>query len=54
MLKILMTWLLCDERQLELINNKNIKGKFPVRIMLKDVFRFAEHQKKLPTDWVVN
>ena len=33
-------------RQNELNNNKNIKGKFHVRYMLKDVFAFAEHQEK--------
>ena len=27
-------------------NNKIIKGKYHVRIMLKDVFGFAEHQEK--------
>ena len=33
-------------RQRELINNKKIKGKYHVRIMLKDIFGFAEHQEK--------
>ena len=33
-------------RKNELTNNKNIKGKFHVRIYLKDVFGFAEHQQK--------
>ena len=33
-------------RQRELTNNKNIKGKYHVTIMLKDVFGFAEHQEK--------
>ena len=33
-------------RRNELTNNKNIKGKFHVRIYLKDVFGFAEHQIK--------
>ena len=33
-------------RQLKLTNNKNIKGKNHLRIMLKDVFRFAELQEK--------
>ena len=27
-------------------NNKNVKGKFNLRIMLGDVFGFAEHQEK--------
>ena len=29
-----------DRRKRSLTNNKNIKGKFHVRIMLKDVFGF--------------
>ena len=33
-------------RQRELTNNKNIKGKFHVRIMLRDILGFAEHQHK--------
>ena len=33
-------------RQRELTNNKNIKGKYHVTIMLKDIFGFAEHQEK--------
>ena len=33
-------------RKNELTNNKNIKGKFHVRIYLKDIFGFAEHQEK--------
>ena len=33
-------------RRNELTNNKNIKGKFHVRIYLKDVFGFAEYQEK--------
>ena len=33
-------------RQRELNNNKIIKGKYHVRIMLKDVFGFSEHQEK--------
>ena len=27
-------------------HNKNVKGKFHLKIMLKDVFGFAEHQEK--------
>ena len=30
----------------ELTNNKNLKGKYHVRIYLRDVFGFAEHQEK--------
>ena len=33
-------------RKNELTNNKNIKGEFHVRIYLKDIFGFAEHQEK--------
>ena len=33
------------KRQRELTNNKNVKGKYHVRIKLKDVFGFAEHRK---------
>ena len=34
------------KRQQEFTNNKNVKGKYHVRPMLKDVFGFAEHQEK--------
>ena len=34
------------KRQRELTNNKNIKGKYHVTIMLKDIFGFAEHQQR--------
>ena len=33
-------------RQRELTNNKKIKGKFHVRIYLKDIFGFTEYQEK--------
>ena len=33
-------------RQDELTDNKNVKGKFHLRIMLKDVFGFVECQEK--------
>ena len=33
-------------RKNELTNNKNIKGKYHIRIYLKDFFGFAEHQEK--------
>ena len=33
-------------RRAEMTNNKSVKGKYHLRIMLKDVFGFAEHQKK--------
>ena len=35
-----------NRRQQESTKNKITKGKFHVRIMLKDVFGFAEHQKE--------
>ena len=35
-----------DRRKQELTNNKNIKGKYHLTIMLKDIFAFAEHQEK--------
>ena len=33
-----------NRRRDELALNKNMKGKYHVKIMLKDVFGFAEHQ----------
>ena len=36
----------CGRRLGELGNNKNKKGKYHVRIYLRDVFGFAEHQLK--------
>ena len=33
-------------RRAEMTNNKSVKGKHHLRIMLKDVFGFAEHQEK--------
>ena len=41
-------------RQRELTNNKNIKGKYLVRIYLKDVFGFSQQQKKGLLDLVTN
>ena len=38
----------------ELAQNKNVKGKYHLRIILKDVFGLAEHQKKLFTASVLN
>ena len=35
-----------DRRRRELRNKKHIKGNFRVRIFLKDIFDFAEHQQK--------
>ena len=34
-----------DTRKRELTNNKNIKGKYHLRIYLRDFFGFAEHQE---------
>ena len=34
------------KRRAEITNNKNVNGNFHLRIMLKDVFGFAEHQEK--------
>ena len=33
-------------RQREVTNNKNIKGKYPLRVLLREVLGFAEHQEK--------
>ena len=35
-----------SRRRNELTNNKNIKGKYHVRIYLKDIFGYAEYQQK--------
>ena len=35
-----------NRRQREILNNKNIKGNYHVRIMLRDVFGFPEHQEQ--------
>ena len=35
-----------NRRKRELINNKNNNGKNHMRIYLKDMFGFAEHQEK--------
>ena len=35
-----------NKRQRELNDNKKINGKHHVRIMLQDIFGFAEHQKE--------
>ena len=35
-----------NRRQRELTNNKSQKGKYHVRIYLKDVFGFAKYQEK--------
>ena len=34
-----------DRRQREITNNKNIKGKCHLRIMLRDIFGFVEKEK---------
>ena len=38
-----------NRRREELTNNRNIKSKYNVRIMLKDIFGFLEHQKNAIT-----
>ena len=43
-----------NRRRDELALNKNIKGKYHVKTMLKDVLGFAELQKKLLTVSVIN
>ena len=43
-----------NRRRDELALNKKIKGKYHVKIMLKDVFGFAEHQEKLLTVLAIN
>ena len=35
-----------NRRRDELALNKNIKGKYHLKILLKDIFGFAEHQEK--------
>ena len=35
-----------NRRKEELTNNKNVKGKYHLKILLKDVFGFGEHQEK--------
>ena len=35
-----------DRRKRELTNNKKNKGKYHIRIYLKDIFGFAEHQER--------
>ena len=37
-------------RRAEMTNNKSVKGKHHLRIMLKDVFGFAEHQEEATYD----
>ena len=43
-----------NRRKRELANNKNIKGKYHMRIYLKDIFGFSEHQEKATFDSVTN
>ena len=43
-----------NRRKNELALNKSVKGKFHLRIMLKDVFGFAEGQKKQIMGLVIN
>ena len=41
-------------RQEEITNNKNVKGKFHLRIMLRDVLGFVNIKRKLLTDLDIN
>ena len=34
-----------NRKKRELTNNKNIKGKYQLRIYLRNIFAFAEHQE---------
>ena len=43
-----------NRRQQELTNNKNHKGKYHLRVLLRDIFGFAEHQEKLDMVWHIN
>ena len=43
-----------ERRQRELTSNKNLKGNYHVTIKLKDIFGFAEHQKKVHTVTATN
>ena len=36
----------CNRRKRELTNNKNIRGKYHMRIHLKDIFGVTQHQEK--------
>ena len=38
-----------NRRRDELTTNKNVKGKYHLKIMLKDIFGFAKHQQKTTT-----
>ena len=44
----------CNRRRDELAQNKNIKCKYHLRIILKDVFCFAEHHQKATYGLVIN
>ena len=41
-------------RRIQMTNNKTVKGKHHLRIMLKDVYGFAEHQEKATYASVIN
>ena len=43
-----------NRRKEELTNNKSMKGEYHLKILLKDVFGFTEHQEKLLTVLVIN
>ena len=43
-----------DRKKRELTNNKNIKGKYHVRIYLRDIFGFAEYHEIATFGWATN
>ena len=46
MIYLLVLIVVLTEKKDELALNKSVKGNYYVRIMLKDIFGFAEHQEK--------
>ena len=42
----LLVLIVIEKRKNELTNNKTIKGKYHIRIYLKDIFSYAEYQEK--------
>ena len=44
----------CDRRQRQLTQKENVKGKYYVRFMLRDVSKFATVPKKLHMFWHTN
>ena len=46
MIYLLVLIVIGGRRKNELTNNKSIKGKYLIRIYLKDIFGYAENQEK--------